>query len=466
VNGQVSQGRLSAPDSLLWRIESDPVLRSPVLVVALLDRSPTPRRVEATIERAAALLPRLRQRIEPPPLGVGRPTWRDDDRSSLSHHIRRVTLLGGDIDEVLRMAEPDAAAAFDPARPPWSLTIVDGLDRSQAALVLRFHHAITDGVGGIEIADLLFDRTRRGGHAPLPASADPSEPPDNRSSDPRRRITHGAEAARRVLASVADPARTLTASARLGRSAARMLAPATGGSPALAGRSLDRWLAVTDRPLEVMRRAADAAGGTVNDVFLAAVAGGLAAYHRSQRRPVPAVRVTMPINIRRPDDEKGGNRFVPARFILPIDDPDPRARVKIAGAIARGWRAEPALGATDLLATGLNLLPRAVVTRVFGGMLRSIDVDVANVPGLERRAFLGGARIERMWAFAPPAGAAMSVTLLSHTDTCGVGLACDRRAVADPEQLRSCLDAALDEVIALGARPGSTARGDPRPEAI
>ena len=120
-----------------------------------------------------------------------------------------------------------------------------------------------------------------------------------------------------------------------------------------------------------MRRAAGTTGGTVNDVPLAAVAGALAAYHRAQGRTVPAVRVTMPISIRRPGDRMGGNRFVPARFTLPVDDPDPRARVKIAGAIVRAWRAEPALGSTDLLAAGLNLLPRPIVTRLFAGMLRS-----------------------------------------------------------------------------------------------
>ncbi|HZA79339.1 MAG TPA: wax ester/triacylglycerol synthase domain-containing protein [Acidimicrobiales bacterium] len=454
--------RLSASDSLMWRIDSDPVLRSPILVVGLLDRSPTPDGLAGTIERAGTLLPRLRQRIEPPPLGLGRPRWRDDDQASLAQHLRRCRAPGGDIDAVLTVAEPDAAAAFDPARPPWTLTVVDGLDRGRSAVVLRFHHAITDGVGAVEVAERLFDRARR------PARAAPSSPttaPVPGPSvlggwhDPRRLLASGADTARRALAAAVHPAPTLAAAARLGRSAARLLTPATaGGSPELAGRSLDRWLAVTERPLAALQRAADATGGTVNDVLLAAVAGALAAYHRTHGRPVPAVRVTMPISIRRPDDPMGGNRFVPARFTLPVDDPDPRARVKIAGAIVRGWRAEPALASTDLLAAGLNLLPRPLVARLFAGMLRSIDVDVVDVPGLDHPAFLGGARIERLWAFAPPTGAALSVTLLSHAGTCGIGLACDRRAVADPELLATCLDAALAEVLALGREPHATAR--------
>jgi WS/DGAT/MGAT family acyltransferase len=451
--------RLSASDSLMWRIESDPVLRSPILVVGLLDRSPTPEGLAAMIDRAGALLPRLRQRIEPPPLGLGRPRWRDDGHPSLAHHVRRIRAPGTDIGAVLAVAEPEAVAAFDPARPPWTLTVVDGLERGRSAVVLRFHHAITDGVGGVEVAELLFDRSRR--PAGAPTATEPVNGPSHPRGwlDARRLVAGGADTAQRALAATTHPVPTLTAAARLGRSAARLLAPATnGGSPELAGRSLDRWLAVTERPLAALQRAADATGGTVNDVLLAAVAGALAGYHRAQDRPAPAVRVTMPISIRRPGDPIGGNRFVPARFTLPIDDPDPEARIKIAGAIVRAWRAEPALASTGLLAAGLNLLPAPVVTRLFAGMLRSIDVDVVDVPGLEHPAFLGGARIERLWAFAPPTGAAFSVTLVSHAGTCGIALNCDRCAVADPDLLTSCLEAALTEVVALGRQPHATAR--------
>lgn len=448
--------RLSAADSLLWRIESDPVLRSPVLVVGLLDRSPTPRGVEAAIQKAASILPRLHQRIEPPPFGLGRPSWRDDDHASLAHHIRRVRAPGGSIDAVLTLAEPDAVAAFDPARPPWTLTVVDDLERARSAVVLRFHHAMTDGVGGVEIADLLFESTRRAGRAAAPA---PRASPTRGSFDPRRLASAGADAARQVLTTATHPTRALAASARLGRSVTRLLSPAPGGgSPELSGRSLDRWLAVTERQLTAMQRAAHAAGGTVNDLLLAAVAGGLAAYHQARGGPVPAVRVTMPISIRQSGDSVGGNRFVPARFTLPIDDPDPLARVKIAGAIVRSWRAEPALGSTNLLASGLNLLPRPVVTRLFAGMLRSIDVDVVDVPGLDRPAFLGGARVDRLWAFAPPTGAALSVTLMSHSGVCCIGLLCDPRAVTDPELLHTCLEDAIDEVLALGGRQGTAGR--------
>jgi diacylglycerol O-acyltransferase / wax synthase len=456
--------QLSASDSLMWRIESDPVLRSPILVVGLLDRSPPPERLEAAVERAAAALPRLRQRIVPPPLGVGRPRWEDAGEPSLAHHVRRVRAPGDDLDSVLEVAQPDAVAAFDPARPPWALTVVEGLTGGRAAFVLRFHHAITDGVGGIEIAHLLFDRTRnpRGGASAAGGAAAPASGGTAAEPPLQRLVGATAGGAARLARAAAGAARrpgdVLATPVRMGRSAVRMMSTSGDGSPELAGRSLDRWLATTERPLGRMRAAARATGGTVNDVLLASVAGALSSYHRQQGRPVTAVRVTMPISIRRADDRIGGNHFVPARFTLPVDDPDPGVRVQIAGAIVRGWRAEPALGATDLLATGLNLLPQPVVTRLFGGMLRSIDVDVVDVPGLDRAAFFAGARLDRLWAFAPPTGAALSITLVSHGPTACIGLACDRLAVADPELMAECLDRALDELVALGRSRSSGGR--------
>lgn len=465
--------RMSASDSLMWRIEADPILRSPILVVGLLDRSPTPERLEATIERAAAVVPRLRQRIVPPPLGAGRPRWEDAGEPSLAHHVRRVRAPGGDLESVLAVAEPDAVTAFDPARPPWTLTIVDGLAEGRAAMILRFHHAISDGVGGIEIARRLFDTARRPRRSPTRADR-PASPSTNgvrpaAAPEAVARLAGGAvDAIGRSLRGTAGtvwgalagavrrPGDALTAPLRFGRSAARLMATPPGGSPELVGRSLDRWLAATDRPLDDLRRAARATGGTVNDVLLAAVGGALADYHRRQGGPVRAVRVTMPISIRRPGDDLGGNRFTPARFTLPVDDPDPRVRVAIAGAIVRRWRAEPAVASTGVIAAGLDLLPRPVVTRLFGRLLRAIDVDVVDVPGLDRPAYVGGARIDRMWAFAPPTGAALSVTLVSHGGTACVGLSCDRLAVTDPPLMAECLEAALDEVAALG-----TARSRP-----
>jgi hypothetical protein len=229
-------------------------------------------------------------------------------------------------------------------------------------------------------------------------------------------------------------------------------------SPLLVGRSLDRELLVTDVPLASLERGAAAVGGTVNDVFLAVVGGALRRYHEALGATVEAVRVTMPISLRAPDDPPGGNHFAPARFVLPIDDPDPRERARLAGAIVRRWRSEPSLGITDVLAGVLNRLPRSTVARIFGGLLRSIDVDAVDVPGIRHRAYLAGARVERLWAFAPPTGAALSITLVSHGDRACIGVNCDQAAVARPDLLARCLEEALAELDASADAPVGAVR--------
>jgi WS/DGAT/MGAT family acyltransferase len=311
--------------------------------------------------------------------------------------------------------------------------------------VLRFHHSITDGVGGIELAGELFDRNRRGppqhaGTAPAPDGVPATGPVVAGARLLGAAVSTGIQTARHPIA-------TLDGVRRFGTSLVRALAPGDPGSPALAGRGLDRYLDVVEVPLAGLRRAAEQVGGTLNDVFLAAVGGALREYHERIGRPISVLQCTMPISLRAEGDTRGGNRFAPAHFALPVDDPDPVARARIAGALTRQWRSEPALPWTEHVATVLDLLPRPLTTRVLGGMLKRPDVDVVNVPGLRRPAYFAGSRVERLWAFAPPTGAAMSMTLLSHVDMCGIGLSCDRDAVTQPELVRTCLESALEEAV-------------------
>lgn len=439
--------RLSDSDFLIRRIEGDPVLRSPIVVVGLLDREPAWPRLRASVLRAVEAIPRLRQRTEPGRLGA-HPAWVDDEAFSLDHHVRRVRVATSDgLRAVLDIAEPDVMTAFDPARPPWQLTVVSGLDGGAAAFVLRFHHTITDGVGGVALAQRLFDHTRR-----APKRRPPDEPEVVAVSAPAAGLVHQAWSGLAGAARLAmDPIATASTGVRTARSIGKILAPARAPlSPILVGRGLDRRLHVLDVPLSGLQHAAHAAGGTVNDVLLAAVGGALREYHDVCGSPIDAVRVTMPISLRKQGDAPGGNHFTPARFVLPIDDPDPVHRIELAGAIVRSWRSEPAVGLTPALAWVLGLLPAAFVQRTFAGMLRSMDVDAVDVPGLQEPAYLAGAEVERLWAFAPPTGAALSITLVSHLQTACVGIACDVAAVQDPELLALCVEHAFDEVLAVG----------------
>jgi hypothetical protein len=102
-----------------------------------------------------------------------------------------------------------------------------------------------------------------------------------------------------------------------------------------------------------------------------------------------------------------------------------------------------------VLAWALDRLPTPLVQRAFAGMLRSMDVDAVDVPGLREPAYLAGARVDRMWAFAPPTGAAMSITLVSHLDRACVGIASDLAAVQDPELMARCIEHGFDEVLSI-----------------
>jgi hypothetical protein len=217
----------------------------------------------------------------------------------------------------------------------------------------------------------------------------------------------------------------------------------------MVGRGLTRRLAALDVAFDDMRRVAKATDASLNDVFVAAVLGGVRRYHERHGSEPEQLRMTLPINLRQGDDDAGGNRFAPARFPVPAAIEDPRERIGAIGELVREWRGEPALQMTAMLAGILNRLPTATTTALFGGMLRCCDFVTSNIPGAPVPVYFAGARVERLYAFAPPAGAAFNVALISHCDTCCVGIVIDTTAVPDPDVLIGCLHAGFDEVLAL-----------------
>jgi hypothetical protein len=221
-------------------------------------------------------------------------------------------------------------------------------------------------------------------------------------------------------------------------------------SSIMLGRGLARRLEVFDIPLDDMRRAAKACEASLNDVFVAAVVGGVRRYHEHHGAAPIELRMTLPINLRQGSDDAGGNRFAPARFPVPTAIDDPRARIAAIRGLVREWRAEPALQMTSTLAGVLNRLPTSTTTALFGGMLKCCDFVTTNVPGAPVPVYAGGARVDRLYAFAPPAGAAFNVALISHCDVCCVGLVIDTTAIPDPNVLLEGLRAGFGEVLALG----------------
>jgi hypothetical protein len=201
--------------------------------------------------------------------------------------------------------------------------------------------------------------------------------------------------------------------------------------------------------MDDLRRVAKATEGSLNDVFVAAVAGGVRRYHERHGVTPDALRMTLPINLRSGGDDAGGNRFAPARFPVPTAIDDPRERVAAIRLLVKEWRAEPALQMTSTLAGILNRLPTATTTALYGGKLKCCDFCTSNVPVEPVPVYSAGAKVERLYAFAPPSGAAFNVTLISHCDTCCIGVVIDTTAVPDPDVLVESLRSGFDELLAL-----------------
>ena len=450
---------LSDAEAFTLHLERDPIFRSTIVAIAQLDRPPDWKRLHATIDRASRLEPNFRRRISPAAGPLVPARWVEDPDFDLTWHLRRIALPPpGTFDAVLDFARIAGMTSFDPARPRWEFTVVEGLTGGGAALVMKVHHALTDGIGGIQIARHVVDLDRRGARrAPIPEPWSPSGDLAGRTVDA---ATHDVARAAGLLGGLARqlpgalagwarrPLGTWSDVARNVGSVARFVRPITSTlSPVMTERRLGWRYHALDVPLPALKAAAAMAGGTLNDAFLAGIAGGMARYHRDRGTPVDELRVTMPISVRRPEDPPGGNRITLVRLPLPVGDRSPLARmIAIDRATAR-WRAEPAVAWNQTIAGALNLLPVAVTA----GLLRHVDLLASNVPGFDVPVFVGGSRVEAFHAFGPTLGTSVNVTLMSYRDRCHLGITTDTGAVADPDHLVRCLDDAFAELMALAA---------------
>ncbi len=447
------ESHMSQSDLFSWKMERDPVLRSTIVSVLVLDTDPDWDRLVRTIERGTRLVPKLRHRLVIAPFGLTPPRWALDPGFDLSWHLRRAALpASANMSTVLEFARTEAMTAFDPARPLWRITLLSG-STGGCALVMTVHHSLTDGIGGIQIATALFDVDRAEtdrGHPPEPPRESDGVLRDivawNRSvgSD----LVRGGIRTTRQIAwrVVAHPARAARDGVTLAASLARLVKPITATmSPVMTERGLGRRLAVLDVPVEQLHRAARAAGCTMNDAFLTAVIIGLRIYHYRYGAKIGRLRLTMPISLRTADDPLGGNRITLARFSLPVDILAPEELMRAVNGTVDGWRREPAIPLSGAVAAAFNRLPVAMVT----GMLKHVDFVASNVPGSPVPLYLAGARIDRMYAFSPTIGTAVNVTLMSHAGTCYIGVNADSAAVPDIANLTDCLATGFATVLGL-----------------
>ena len=455
------QPRMSDADKLMWTIERDPLLRSTITSVVVLEGAPDHDRLREKLERASRTVVRLRQRVIGNALSFSPPRWEVDPNFDLDYHLRFIRAAnGGSMRDLFDIAEPIGMQAFDRARPLWEFTVVEGLEDGRAGLIMKIHHAVTDGVAGVKLLLETFD-----------AEAEPESPgpmPDapvvhvmnqverffDAVGHEQRRAMGVAKrsvamVSQAALGTAADP---VGAGVRVGEtvsSAVRLLAPASEPlSPLMTGRSLSVQFHTLTVPLAEMKAAGRRAGGKLNDAFVAAIAAGWRRYHDDHGEPASALRMSMPINVRTAATENvAGNKFAPARFPVPLTVADPVHRMKVMRDLVLRARAEPALALTEPLANVLNRLHPDVTTGIFGSMLRGVDFVTSNVPGPPFPIYLAGARVLSQFPFGPMAGAAANVTLLSYMDDLNIGINTDPAAVPDPDVLIECMQEGFDEIL-------------------
>src|ERR1700757_4986452 len=170
-------GFLRNSDAFTWAMESDPRLRSTVVSIVLLDRTPDWKAVRERFDLMSRTLPVFRQRVVPSPPPAP-PRWEYDPDFDLDYHIRRAVAPGaGTLEDVLEVARLAEMQDFDRARALWETTFIDGLENGGAAMVCKFHHALTDGIGGVQIAMNLFNLSEKlYKHEPLPPEPEVSKP--------------------------------------------------------------------------------------------------------------------------------------------------------------------------------------------------------------------------------------------------------------------------------------------------
>lgn len=448
-------------DAFTWAMESDPRLRSTVVTVIMLDRSPDWEEVRNRFGLISRKVPMMRQRVVQS-LPPAPPRWEYAPDFDLDFHMRRVTATApGTFDKVLEMARVAAMEGFDRARPLWENTLIDGLENDGAAMVLKFHHALTDGVGGILIAMILFDLSEvPEKHGPVAELPEVPPPPWLRGY--RDTVRYDAQlvgnalmgtlksAPKLISKGIRRPVPTVSSAAEMAASVYRTVRPVNRtGSPLMRKRSLIRRLGVLEVPLPQLRAAAHRCGGALNDAFVAGVAGGLRRYHEQHGVAVGDLHLTMPISLREEGDEMGGNRITLMRFDVPVGVPDPAQRIRQIHERTGKVRHEKSLPYTQWIAGALNMMPRWYI----GSILRHVDFLCSDVPGIPMPVFLGSARVVTQYAFGPTIGAAVNVTLLTYVDICALGIDVDTGAIPDYDVFSESLVAGFDEVLALASAP-------------
>ncbi|SDX48595.1 Diacylglycerol O-acyltransferase [Modestobacter sp. DSM 44400] len=402
------------------------------------------------------LVPRYRQRVLEVPGHLANPVWVDDPDFDISYHVRRSALpRPGSEDQMMDLVARLTARPLDHRRPLWEMYLVEGLAGDRTAVITKTHPTLVDGLGAIDIGQVILDLSPDGAEAP-------AEAPDWRPRRPPGSVALVWEAVEDYLqrpSAVVETARTAAGDVRA--TAARW-AGVAGGVLAAAARTAirpapvsplnapigrQRRFAVARASLDDVKAVRKAHGGTVNDVLLTVVTGALREWLLSRGEPVvgsTSVRALVPVSVRGEDDE-AGNQVSSLLVDLPVGEPNPRVRLARISYAMRGLTGNGKSVGADTLSALSGFAPptlHALGARAASGLSRRLfNLVVTNVPGPQSPLYAGGARMVEVFPVVPLVrGQGLAIGMTSYDGTVYVGLNADRDSLSDVDVLADLIE--------------------------
>lgn len=460
--------QMSDAEALMWNVENDPQLSSNIGTVTVLDRPCDFELFRRRIAAAVADIPRMRERVAPVLGRLAPPVWEPDAAFDLDYHLRRISLPGpGSERQLFDLAAIVLQEPLDRTRPLWSFVVIDGLSDGRGALFTKMHHAITDGEGGVRLAEKYMDVER---DAPPPPDVDLGEllqregrerdgAPGGLGPAAAQAVGHGLRRtigiARRTIGELAlaaaDPPRLVEGARSLtrGLGAARdQVSGGASGSPVWRARSRRRWYDVLDVPFEPSRTAAKLLGGSLNDLFVTGAVNAAVSYHDAVDAEADSFNVTFVVSTR-DDSSAGGNAFTPSKVRVPAGKMDVRDRFDAVKDVMTRRRSDVGGGVDMMRAVSgvANLLPTSVVTRVGRDQAAAIDFATSNVRAAPFDLYIAGAKVLAPYPMGPVAGTAWNITMMSYASSLFMGVHVDPVAVAEPDLLMRSLRDAFTELL-------------------